>query len=109
MAQEEAMNFSKLTNTFLNGKNYVSWAMAASRALSGREMLEYITGEKKRPEIADAKKLTPDETMISKQWRTTNDRIITSLLNSMEPVISDLFLMAETTHDLWEAVKAIYG
>ena len=72
-------------------------------------MLEYITGEKKRPEIADADKLTPDETTMSKQWRTTNDRIITSLLNSMEPTVSDPFMMTETTHELCEAVKDMYG
>ena len=63
MAQEEATNFSKLTNTLLNGKNYVSWARAASRALSGREMLVFITGEEKKPEIANTSKLTPEETV----------------------------------------------
>ena len=67
MAQEEAANFSKLTNTLLNGKNYVSWARAASRALSGREMLEFITGEEKKPEIANTSKITPKETIATKK------------------------------------------
>ena len=66
MAREEATNFSKLINTLLNGKNYVSWARAASRALSGREMLEFITGEEKKPEIANTSKKTPEETKAKK-------------------------------------------
>ena len=64
MAQEgqpEATNTSKLTNTLLNGKNYLSWAKAASRALSGREMLEYITGENKEPVPTNPQLLTEPE------------------------------------------------
>ena len=112
MAQEgqhEAANPSKLTNTLLNGKNYLSWAKAASRALSGREMLEYITGEIEIPKPTDPQKLTDIEKKAAKKWKTDNDKIITWLMNSMESSISNLFLFADTATELWEAVKAMYG
>ena len=64
MAQDgqiEAANFIQLTNTLLNGKKYVSWARATSRALSGREILDYINGQNKKPEAADLEKLIDEE------------------------------------------------
>ena len=72
-------------------------------------MLEYINGENKKPEAADSAKLTDEETKAAKLWRTTNDRIITLLMNSMKPAVSDIFMMTETAHELWEAIKVIYG
>jgi hypothetical protein len=107
--QLEAINTSKLTNTLLNGQNYLSWARAASRALSGREMLEYITGETKAPKSVNPSNKTEIEKKEAKTWRTTNDRIITSLVMSMEPTVADLFMTADTAHELWEAVKNMYG
>ena len=112
MAQEgqhEATNSSKLTNTLLNGKNYLTWAKSASRALSGREMREYITGVITKPKPANPNLLTEFEKKAAKNWRTQNDKIITWLTNSMEPSISELFLLADTAFELWQAVKDMYG
>ncbi|XP_078149683.1 uncharacterized protein LOC144545002 [Carex rostrata] len=99
MAQEgqhKATNNSlKLTNALLNGKNYLTWAKVAARALSGQEMREYITGENNVPEVANPLLLT--------------DKIITWLTNSMESSIAELFHLPDTTFELWEAVKAMYG
>ena len=94
---EATNNTSKLTNTLLNGKNYLSWAKAASRALSGREMREYITGENQEPVPKDPTSLTDTEKKAAKKWRTQNDKIITWLTNSMESSISELFLLSDTS------------
>ena len=82
---EATNNSSKLTNALLNGKNYLTWAKAAARALSGREMREYITGDNKVPEVANPLSLTEAERKARRKWRTQNDKIITWLTNSMEP------------------------
>ncbi|XP_078151900.1 uncharacterized protein LOC144547186 [Carex rostrata] len=113
MAQEgqhEAINNSfKLTNTLLNGINYITWAKATGRALSGREMREYITRDNKVPEVANPLSLTEAEKKAMKNWRTQNDKIITWLTNSMESSISELFLLLDTAFELWQAVKDMYG
>ncbi|XP_078156597.1 uncharacterized protein LOC144552491 [Carex rostrata] len=112
MAQEgqhEATNSSKLTNMLLNGRNYLTWAKAAARAISGREMREYITGENKIPEFANPLLPTEPEKKAMRKWRTQNDKIITWLTNSMEPSVAELFLLPDTAFELWEAVKAMYG
>ena len=113
MAQERqheaTNNSSKLTNALLNGKNYLTWAKAAARALSGREMREYITGDNKVPEVANPLSLTEAEKKAMRKWRTQNDKIITWLTNSMESSIAELFLLPDTAFELWEAVKAMYG
>ncbi|XP_078157415.1 uncharacterized protein LOC144553190 [Carex rostrata] len=106
---EDSANASRLTNTLLNGINYLTWAKAAARALSGREMREYITGDNKVPEVANPLSLTEAEKKAMRKWRTQNDKIITWLTNSMEPSISELFLLSDTAFELWEAVKAMYG
>jgi hypothetical protein len=72
-------------------------------------MLEYITGENKKPERTNPQLLTEPEKQAKKKWRTANDKIITWLTNSMEPSISDLFLSYDTALELWEAVKNMYG
>ncbi|XP_078178575.1 uncharacterized protein LOC144572773 [Carex rostrata] len=54
---EATNNASKLTNTLLNGRNYLTWAKAAARALSSQEMREYITGENKEPKISSIAEL----------------------------------------------------
>jgi len=108
MAQE-GQGQQKLTHILLNGQNYLSWAKAAYRALSGREVLEYITGETKEPTVVNPENKTEIEKKTAKNWRTKNDRIITLLVLSMEPTVADLFETADTAYELWEAVKTMYG
>ena len=106
---EATNNVSKLTNTLLNGRNYLTWAKAAARALSGREMREYITGENKEPEIANPLELIEAEKKAMRKWRTQNDKIITWLTNSMESSIAELFLLSDTAFELWKTVKTMYS
>src|ERR1035438_3536523 len=97
---EGSNNASKLTNALLNGRNYLTWAKAAARALSGREMREYITGDNKAPEFANSLSLTKAEKKAMRKWRTQNDKIITWLTNSMESSIAELFLLPDTAFEL---------
>jgi gag-polypeptide of LTR copia-type len=42
----------KLTGVMLNGKNYHSWAKHITFAVTGRDKVEYITGEMPIPVLA---------------------------------------------------------
>jgi hypothetical protein len=59
--QQEVANSSKLSHTLLNGANYLSWARSITFALSARDKIEFITGEKKKPQPADPLKETDAE------------------------------------------------
>src|ERR1017187_564963 len=89
---KEATNTSKLTNSLLNGQNYLSWASAARLSLSGREVLEFITGESKKPVPKKKDEETEAEKKARKQWQSKNDKVMTdrksTRLNSSHRCIS---------------------
>jgi len=57
----ESTNPSKLSPQLLNGTNYISWAKSVFITLSGRDKIDFITGEKEKPEPADPEKPTDAE------------------------------------------------
>ena len=93
----EITNSSKLTNTLLNGRNYLSWARSVNLALSARDKLEFITGEKTKPKPTDPEKATEAEKLAIQKWQTTDHMVMTWLIGSMEPIISYLFLHSSST------------
>ena len=52
----EATNPSKLSPQLLNGANYISWAKSVSITLSGRDKIDFITGDNIKPEPENPEK-----------------------------------------------------
>jgi gag-polypeptide of LTR copia-type len=90
----------KLTSMLLNGKNYQAWAKAARISLKGKGKLGYINGTRPRPvAITEAE-----------EWEVQDSIILSWLLHSMEPNISEEFVhRAETAQEMWDNLKKRYG
>ncbi|XP_078167313.1 uncharacterized protein LOC144562057 [Carex rostrata] len=88
----------KLTPMLLNGKNYQLWSKGAIISLRGKGKFGYVNGEKKKPDKN------------SEEWEIHDNLVMSWLLNSMEPQISELFMIgAETSTKLWTAIHKMYG
>ncbi|XP_078151231.1 uncharacterized protein LOC144546570, partial [Carex rostrata] len=96
-ASMEDNTTTKLTGIILNGKNYLPWARAAMIALKGRGTYGYVTGDKKKP------------TANSETWEKIDSNIMTSILNSIEPKLSEQFVYLDTSAQMWEKIKQRFG
>jgi gag-polypeptide of LTR copia-type len=65
----------KLTNIPLNGRNYISWAKATRLTLKDKELLDFINGNKIRPEIRAEKQ---------EEWNMMDSQAMTLITNSLE-------------------------
>lgn len=94
---------SRLTSVVLNGNNYQYWARLITLALSGLGKVDYINGEIKPP--------TETEITSSKyqEWQMNDSLVLSWILHSIEPSISELFIYSETALDLWNSLKEMYG
>ncbi|KAM2569134.1 hypothetical protein TB2_009277 [Malus domestica] len=90
----------RLCSVLLNKFNYLPWLRAVSLTLGGRSKLGFINGNSEPPESTSQ---TYDA------WHTTDQLVMSWLLNSMEPKLSELFSYLESSLLLWEAVKDMYG
>ena len=77
---------------------------------SGRDKIDFITGEKQKPEPKDPEKITEAEKAAIRKWQNSDHTVMSWIYGSMEQPVSDLFLHScNTSHELWESVKAFYG
>ena len=90
----------KLCSVLLNEFNYLPWSQAVSLALGGRSKLGYINGNIEPPALTS---LTYDA------WLCNDQLVMSWVLNSMEPKLSELFSYSDSSHLLWEAIKEMYG
>ena len=90
----------RLNSVLLNEYNYLRWSRAVSLALGGKSKIGYINGT-----ITTPAPLTDG----CEAWSSTNQLVMTWLLNSMEPQISEIFQYSESALDLWKALKEMYG
>ena len=106
----ESTNPSKLSPQLLNGTNYISWAKPVFITLSGIDKIDFITGEKQKPEPADPEKPTDAEKIAIRKWQKEDHTVMSWLYGSMEQQVLDLFLQnSETSQALWEDLKSFYG
>ncbi|KAK5784137.1 hypothetical protein PVK06_038657 [Gossypium arboreum] len=93
---------SGLTITYhrLNGNNFLEWSQSVKIFLLGRERLDYVTGEIKKPAVTDAG---------FAKWMRDNGQVMTWLLHSMTPSISRNFLLYTTAAEIWSAVRETYS
>ena len=81
----------RLTSVPLNEYNYLSWSRAIILALGGRSKLSFISEQTKAP-----KKGSPEY----EAWLSSDQLVMSWLLNSMDPKISDIFNYSESSSHL---------
>ena len=102
-----AQNSEKLTAVVLNGKNYHVWARQVNFALSSREKSNHISKDYSVPKLS----ATPTESEKKElaKWRISDHTVITWLLATMEPQVSDLLSYKNTALEIWERAEQLYG
>jgi gag-polypeptide of LTR copia-type len=90
----------KLISMFLNGKNYQAWAKPARISLKGKGKLRYINSTRPRPVPATE----------AEEWEVQDNIILSWLLHSMKPNISEEFVhRVEIAQVMWDSLKKRYG
>lgn len=90
----------RLSSFLLNELNYLPWSRAVTIALGGRSKLGYVNGHIKAPDPSSKD---------YEAWQCKDQLVMSWLLNSMENNIAEIFSYSESSMDLWEAVKEMYG
>lgn len=108
LPSESAMDFRPpidstpvtITNQKLNGANYLAWSRAVELFIKGRRKKEYLS-EKMEP---------PNETSDKYAvWEAENSMIMSWLLGSMTPDVSNTFMMYQTAAEIWTATKEMFS
>jgi gag-polypeptide of LTR copia-type len=90
----------RLTSMLLNGKNYQSRAKPTQISLRGKGKIGYIDGTRQKQTTARE----------AEEWEVQDSIILSWLLHSMEPDISEqLVHRAETSHEMWSCLKRRFG
>jgi gag-polypeptide of LTR copia-type len=96
---------TKLTTITLNGnKNYIPWSISVTIGLDGKRKLTFITGTKAKPN-----ETTAEENVSIAKWETTDQMIMSWLLTTMEPQISNVLMYSKTSKEIWDKAKRRYG
>ncbi|KAM5569030.1 hypothetical protein ABKV19_016516 [Rosa sericea] len=90
----------RLCSVVLNEFNYLPWSRAVTLALGGRSKLSFINGSLEAPDITSPTYET---------WLCKDQLVMSWLLNSMEPKLSELFSYSESAYHLWRSVYDMYG
>lgn len=89
-----------ITNQKLTGNNYLPWSRAVELFITGRGKKDYLSGKMVIPAETDAKFST---------WEAENSMIMSWLLGSMIPEISNNFMLSSTAAEIWHAAKEMYS
>jgi gag-polypeptide of LTR copia-type len=100
---------TKLTTIILTGNNYILWSRSVTIGLGGKDKLNFITGTKTRPVPAKANEATTEERAKIEEWETTDQMIMSWLLSTMEPKISNTLMYSATSKEIWDKAKKRYG
>lgn len=96
----ETRNDSRITNTLLNGTNYMPWSRAVTVALGGKGVLDHINGTTAIPKSDNPK---------YKEWQTRDHYVMSLIFNAMEPQVYEIFAYADTAKNLWDSILEMYG
>jgi gag-polypeptide of LTR copia-type len=77
--------------------------------LGGKGKLNFITGTKTKPVPAKANEATAEERAKIEEWETTYQMIMSWLLSTMEPRISNTLMYFATSKEIWDKTKKRYG
>ena len=90
----------QLASKPLNGENFGHWKRSAEVALSARNKLAIVQGKYPKP---------ASNSPILAQWERCNNTIISWILHSVEPDISDSIIYCESAQEMWEELTQRYG
>ncbi|XP_068344010.1 uncharacterized protein [Pyrus communis] len=90
----------RLCSVLLNEFNYLPWSRSISLALGGRSKLGFVNESIEAPDVA-----SPEY----EAWLCKDQLVMSWLLNSMDPKLSEIFSFSESSSALWKAVKDMYG
>ena len=100
VADGESNTSQRLCSVLLNEFNYLPWSRAVTIALGGRSKLGFINGKEKAP-VFDS----PEYEI----WLSKDQLVMSWILNSMERNIAEIFSYSESSLDIWEALRDMYG
>jgi gag-polypeptide of LTR copia-type len=92
-----------------SGNNYIPWSRFVTIGLGSKGKLNFVTGTKTRPIPAKANEATAEERANIEEWKTTDQMIMSWLLSTMEPKISNTLMYSATSKEIWEKVKKRHG
>ncbi|XP_028084053.1 uncharacterized protein LOC114285227 [Camellia sinensis] len=84
----------------LDGSNYLIWSRSYSLAIAAHRLTGYITGFLPLPDGDD---------FLLTQWISKNALVMTWLINSIQPTISQSFFLLDTAHKIWTAASQMYS
>ena len=96
----DANQSQKMTTVLLNGFNYLPWSRAVTIALGGRSRLGFINGKAPAPDSS-----SPD----FEKWLAKDQMVMSWMLNSMDRNLAEMFSYYQSSFELWEAVREMYG
>lgn len=89
-----------ITNQKLTGNNFLPWSRAVELFITGRGKKEYLSEKMIIPAETDEKFAT---------WEAENSMIMSWLLSSMTPEVSNTFMLHETAASIWKATKEMFS
>ena len=90
----------KITNVPLNKINYIQWSRAVRMYLGGKLLLGYIDGTVIEPEANDPRHA---------EWKAYNTMVMSWMLNSIEPDVSERLYQLDTAKELWDTLHELYA
>jgi len=90
----------------LNGKNYSLWEFNLRCFIQGHELWGFIDGSETKPEIKTAGDETEKANL--KKWVSGNSRVMSWILESVEPHIGINLRPYQTAFEMWNYLKSIY-
>ena len=91
---------ASLVTKLLNGDNYGTWSRSISIALSAKNKTSFEDGSIQKPLGTDAK---------FADWKRCNDMVLSWLLNSIGPSISDSVIYTEHASAVWTDLKGRFS
>ncbi|XP_012844832.1 PREDICTED: uncharacterized protein LOC105964867 [Erythranthe guttata] len=82
----------------LNCDNYGTWSRSMKISLSAKNKLGFIDGSVQVP----CQIKSPEE---YSSWKRCNDMILSWILNSLEPDITDSVIYSTTSHEIWQDLE----
>lgn len=89
-----------ITNQKLHGNNFLPWSRAVELFITGRGKKEYLSEKMTIPKEDDAKFAT---------WEVENSMIMSWLLGSMTPDVSNTFMLYPTAAAIWTAAREMFS
>ena len=86
-----------------NGQNYMSWSFHLKNFVEGQGLFGYLDGSITKPQITSA---TDSKSLAT--WSKENAKVITWILNSIDPSLAVALQAYTTATDMWAHLKKVY-